>query len=89
MSYGFCVKIGIFYKVFELFKDCFIVMLNKQFGQNISKHLFNILLMSFLTFHYSFVQIFHKYFTGCVLDVKPMFKKNICNKQMYNICIKC
>ena len=50
-------------------------MLNKQFGKNISKHLFNILLMSFLTFHYSFVQMFPKYFTECVLDIKPMFKK--------------
>ena len=50
-------------------------MLNEQFGKNISKHLFNILLMSFLTFLYSLVQMFHKYFTGCVLDIKPMFKK--------------
>ena len=64
-------------------------MLNEQFGQNISKHLFNILLMSFLTFLYSLVQMFHKYFTGGVLDIKPMFKKNICNKQMNNIYLKC
>ena len=46
-------------------------MLNEQFGQNISKHLFNILLMTFLTFR--LVQMVHKYFTGCVLDIKPMF----------------
>ena len=64
-------------------------MLNEHFGQNISKHLFNIFLMSFLTFLYSLVQMFHKYFTGCILDIKPMFKKNICNKQMYNIYLKC
>ena len=63
-------------------------MLNEEFGKNISKHLFNILLMSFLTFLYSLVQMFHKYFTGCVLDIKPMFKKNICNMQMYNIYLK-
>ena len=29
--------------------------------------------------------MFYKYFTGCVFDIKPMFEKNICNKQMYNI----
>ena len=57
--------------------------------QNISKHLFNILLMSFLTFYYSFVQTFNKYFTGCVFDIKPMFEKNMCNMQMYNIHLKC
>ena len=45
--------------------------------------------MSFLTFHYSFVQMFQKYFIGYVLDIKPMFEKNICNKQMYNIYLKC
>ena len=60
-------------------------MLNEEFGKNISKHLFNILLMSFLTFLYSLVQMFHNYFTECVLDIK---KKNICNMQMYNIYLK-
>ena len=59
-------------------------MLNEEFGKNISKHLFNILLMVFLTFLYSLVQMFHKYFTGCVLDIKPMF----CNMQMHNIYLK-
>ena len=85
----FVLKLFVFYNVFELLEDCFIVMLNEQFRQNISKYLFKILLMSFLTFHYSFVQMFHNYFTGCVLGIKPMFCKTICNKQMYNIYIKC
>ena len=67
----------VFYNVFELLKDCFIEMLNKEFGKNISKYLFNILLISFLTFLYSLVQMFHKYYTGCVLDIKPMFKKHL------------
>ena len=63
-----------FYNVFVLLKDCFKVMLNKT----LAKHFKNndlIFLMSLLTFHYSFVQMFHKYFTGCDLDMTPMFEK--------------
>ena len=52
-------------------------MLNEEFAKIILKHLFNISLLSFLTFLYSLVQMFHKYFTGCVFDIKPMFKKHL------------
>ena len=38
---------------------------------------------NFLTFDYSFIQMFHKYLTGCVQDdIHLMCEKDICNKQM-------
>ena len=63
-------------------------MLNKQFCQNIPKHLFNILLMPFVTFHYSFVQMFLKYFTNVFpMVIEPfanvlfMFILNVSDKK--------
>ena len=78
---GFCVVIGVFTNVFVLLQDCFIVMLKKQ-----AKH-FKILIQLFVQVIFNillhFIQMFHKYLTGCVKDdIHLMCDKNICNKQI-------
>ena len=75
----------VFLYCFRIIKGQFYRNVEQMIQKYISKHLFNILLISLLSFHNRLVQMFHTYFIGCVLDIKMMFEKSICNKQMYKI----